>query len=33
MQIAGPAWGDLRSIGLAQRPEAMGFGVVAPLDG
>ena len=30
LQIIGPAYSDLRTIGLAQRLEAMGFGFVAP---
>jgi amidase len=30
VQIIGPAYGDLRTIQLAQRLEAMGFGFVPP---
>ncbi len=30
VQIIGPAYGDLRTIGLAQRLEALGFGFVPP---
>lgn len=30
VQIIGPAYGDLRTIGLAQRLEALGFAFVAP---
>jgi amidase len=30
LQIVGPAWSDLRTIGLARRLEAMGFGFTPP---
>ena len=30
LQIVGPAWSDLRTIGLAQRLEGMGFGFTPP---
>ena len=30
LQIIGPSFSDLRTIGLAQRLETMGFGFVAP---
>lgn len=30
VQIIGPAWGDLRTIGLAQRLQGMGFGFRVP---